>query len=271
LLAAAEVPAVVHPVPRERERVANAEVHRRRVLGIVEADGAPAARAARVAAAADPAEHAGKGVAADHEGGGRPVDLVADVVEAVVGVIADLPLLVHDEAVGDERRGGLDVLLRRDGAAAGEVGRGRPGVELQEGVEIVPSAAVGDLGGGVPRAAPAAVAPLVARLLPQRGFHRVESAAEPPAVDVDELECRHAARLGGVGVVVARVAAEMVDRDGALVVGLAVAGHRLHDRLERRAVRRAVVDDLDVAASPCLRDGASQQHQQPMPHGHLLS
>jgi hypothetical protein len=177
---------------------------------------------------------------ADDRAGLAPVDDALGLVPAAEVLLCGAPVL-H----GIEHDGGVvgDLLLRGDvGLVLGPV------PALEEGVEVVPTAAVPDLDGGV--AGPAHVATLPAGRLVERLEDGVLAAAERPAVDVDDLERADRLRLllRGVGVVEDRAVQVLVDRDRLLVVRLrARAGDDVaHDALERRGVHGAVAHDLEV-------------------------
>lgn len=261
----AKIKRVGELVPIEGERVARVEIHGGGILRLIELDPGPAARAAGNAAARDAGEHARERIAAEHEGRGRPVRLVADHLEAVVFMISHRARGVRHESIRDERRVGLDIVLPRDGAPARRGRIGHPCVEAQERIEIMPAPAVETLDRRVAWIAPPAVAPLEARFFKQRRQHRMLPAAEAPAIDIEHFQRADFARLVRIRVVIVEVIARVVDGDGALVVGLAIARDRRDERLQRRAIRRAIAGDLDVLQRSSARagkcEGARCEHE----------
>ena len=254
----AKVEGVVDLAPIQRQGPAGPQIHVGRIARIVELDPAPTARTARVSAAANAAQHALERIAADQERRCRPIHLVADVFEAIVRLIGHFAGRVGDECLGDQGRVGSDVLLACDRPAARRLRIGHPGIELEERVQVMPPAAVENLDGRVSRIAPTPITPWVARRLPKRGQHRVFAAAQRPAVDVDQLQRRNSAGFAWIGVMVIGVAAEVVDRDRALVVRLAVLGDRLDNRRQGRAVGRPIVDHLHAVQR--LSRGGNCEH-----------
>ena len=111
---------------------------------------------------------------------------------------------------------------------------GLPGVELQEDVEIVPTAVVLSFDRGV--AIPTDIAMVPTGSDPQRRLDGVQAATQAPAVAIDFLEGGNSARLGGICQMVIRQQAIVVNGDRALVVGLAIARDRFDDRLQRAAI-----------------------------------
>ncbi len=244
-LAVAPVPGVGHGVPGVGEREAGGQVDGRRVAAVGVEDARPAFVGPAAMVRLQPADHVIQLVAAAQQRRGQPVHPVAIAAELVVLRIDALAGLVEHEGVLDQFFGAArQFVFAGDGPPARCTGVGLPGVELQEGVEVVPLAVVIGLDRGVP--VPAHEPPAPAQLPPQGRFLGVQAAAEAPAVAVDFLEHGQPARLARIGEMIVAQLHEVVDGNGLFIVGLARLGNRLDDRLEAGAVGGLVGQDLDL-------------------------